>query len=846
MVAGRYRIVGLLGKGGMGEVYRADDLKVGHPVALKFLPEELARDAGRLARFVSEVRTARQVTHPNVCRVHDIGEVDGLHYLSMEYVDGENLASLLRRVGRLPEDRAIQVARQICSGLSAAHDRGILHRDLKPANVMLDGRGQARITDFGLAGLADEISSSDPRVGTPAYMSPEQLAGTDLTVRSDLYSLGLVLYELFTGRAAFAAENPAELSGRRGADLTTPSSVVGGLDPAVERAILRCLEPDPRLRPASAMAVAASLPGGDPLAAALAAGETPSPQMVAAAGEEGGLHPWAGAVLVGLIIAGLAVMIALAERANMLERVRLDKPPDALVDRAQQVLRRLGHVQAPRDRAQGFSYVDDYVHHVRDTDASPGRWDSLAAVRPPPIRFWYRQSPRDLVPLRFRGPITPSDPPLTISGMTGVSLDPSGRLVSLISVPPQVDDLPADPAEPAWALLFEEAGLEMARFRPATPRWSPLIDCQQRAAWEGEYAEQPGTPIRVEACAYGGVPYYMSVIAPWTKPSRMQEASAGSGERVGAWISVGMLLLIVAVGLLLVRRNLRLGRGDRRGAFRLALFLFVASLITQGLAVHHVPALSEVLLLIGSLQESLMFPALAWVVYMAIEPFVRRLWPGALISWSRLLAGRFRDPRVGRDILVGGMGGMVACLLRFLCLNASGWFGFPPDPPIVTPVELAGGLNWATIFWLSSIVGSLVFPIGLLLLLLVARVILRRQWAAFAVVLVLMGVWSGLQSLAPETAWSGPRWLQLLVLTAISSILWMPFLWVMIRFGLLAGMFYSYFWNLHVLFPLTSDLSLFYAGRTLFPVLVAAGLAVYGFSIARAGRPLIREELLAT
>ncbi len=144
ILAGRYRIVGLLGRGGMGEVYRADDLKLGRAVALKFLPEGMDRDQGRLVRFLNEVRTALRVTHLNVCRVHDVGEFGGYHFLSMEYVDGEDLATLLRRIGRLPEDRAIRVARQLCAGLGAAHTEGVLHRDLKPANVMIDGRGDAR------------------------------------------------------------------------------------------------------------------------------------------------------------------------------------------------------------------------------------------------------------------------------------------------------------------------------------------------------------------------------------------------------------------------------------------------------------------------------------------------------------------------------------------------------------------------------------------------------------------------------------------------------------------------------------------------------------------------------
>src|SRR6185503_12296242 len=158
LLAGRYRIVGRLGKGGMGEVYRADDLKLGQAVALKFLPELLGSSSGRVEMFYEEVRLARQVSHPHVCRVYDVGEIEGAPFLTMEYIDGEDLASLLRRIGRLPQERAVAVARQMCAGLAAIHDKGILHRDLKPANVMLDGRGSARITDFGLAAFAGGVS----------------------------------------------------------------------------------------------------------------------------------------------------------------------------------------------------------------------------------------------------------------------------------------------------------------------------------------------------------------------------------------------------------------------------------------------------------------------------------------------------------------------------------------------------------------------------------------------------------------------------------------------------------------------------------------------------------------
>ncbi|MCP4594666.1 MAG: serine/threonine protein kinase, partial [bacterium] len=207
ILAGRYRIVAALGRGGMGEVFRAEDLKLRQEVALKFLPPGLAGDPSLLARFHNEVRVARKVSHRNVCRVHDIIEAEGQHFVSMEYIDGENLASLLKRIGRLQADKAIEVSRQICAGLGAVHEQGILHRDLKPANIMIDGRGRARPTDFGLATLLTD-STRGEFAGTPAYMSPEQAVGEEhVGPAGDLYSLGTVLFELLTGRLPFSGRD---------------------------------------------------------------------------------------------------------------------------------------------------------------------------------------------------------------------------------------------------------------------------------------------------------------------------------------------------------------------------------------------------------------------------------------------------------------------------------------------------------------------------------------------------------------------------------------------------------------------------------------------------------------
>lgn len=278
----RYRIVSFLGRGGMGEVYRAEDLKLGQRVALKFLPAGFGADEAMIAQLISEVRVGRRVSHPNVCRLHDFVEADGLQFLTMELVEGEDLGSLVRASGRLEESLVLRIAHDICSGLAAAHAQGVLHRDLKPGNVLLDGMGRAVISDFGLAMFLKDKPQATLS-GTPAYMAPEVLRGAPASPQSDLYSLGALLYELLTGELAFGSTSPRDLMLNGRTPPVRPSQYVHDLDPRVERLVLQCLEPDPARRPASAAWLNEHLPGEDPLHEALAMGLTPTRAMVAAA-----------------------------------------------------------------------------------------------------------------------------------------------------------------------------------------------------------------------------------------------------------------------------------------------------------------------------------------------------------------------------------------------------------------------------------------------------------------------------------------------------------------------------------------------------------------------------------
>src|SRR5438874_2572170 len=383
MLLNRYRVISLLGRGGMAEVYRAEDVKLGQQVALKFVPREFARDAKALQHLYSEARIGRDVAHPNVCRLYDIVEYAGDHFIAMQYVDGEDLASLLRRIGRLPVEKAIDIARDLCAGLAAAHDKGVIHRDLKPANVMIDGKGRAHIADFGLAVIA-----TDPQgraiAGTPAYMAPEQLSGQRVTPATDLYALGLIIYEVLTGRRLFEPGSLPQISSQHLRPKPRITSTVRDVPAQIEAIVMECLEEDPALRPRSARAMLAALPGGDPLEAAVAAGETPSPEMVAAATKSGELPAWFAISGIALFVIFLIAIAALNPRTRLFSPERLRKSPEALSDRAEEIVHAIGFADDPVDHA-GF-----YIDRSRELRRTIADRDRLGYV--------YRRSPTFLSP----------------------------------------------------------------------------------------------------------------------------------------------------------------------------------------------------------------------------------------------------------------------------------------------------------------------------------------------------------------------------------------------------------------------------------------------------------------
>jgi hypothetical protein len=834
ILASRYRIVAALGRGGMGEVFRAEDLTLQQEIALKFLPKELTSDAEALERFHREVRMARQISHPNVCRVFDIGVADEAPFITMEYVDGEDLSSLLRRIGRFPEDKGLEISRQICAGLAAAHEQGLLHRDLKPANIMLDGRGRVRITDFGLASLAGEVHGGDVRAGTPAYMAPEQLAGKEVTFKSDIYALGLVLYEIFTGKRAFDAPTLQELTKQReNSSPTNPTMLVKDLDPLVERVIERCLEKDPAKRPASALQVAAALPGGDPLAAALAAGETPSPEMVAASGSKEGIHPLFVWGCIAVVLLSLIFEFAVSGRARLYRTTPLPKTPEVLEQRAKDLVRDFGYTDAPMDTATGFDIDGHYLNYIDKKDPTPTRWQHAGTS----VQFWYRQSPTNFVTQQIlgsgiQGQVSSSDPPQEDAGMIIADLDPDGHLVYL-----RVETERASPQEktpppaPDWNMLLTAAGLDPAACKAVEPRRNPPTYADTRMAWTTPMPERPDVNLQIEAAAYRGRPVYFAEVGPWT-PRPGDSGTESTAQRVSNIFAICIVSSILVAGVVLAWQNLKKKRADMSGALRLAGFVFVVMVATWVLGASHTSSFWEAYSFTLELAWACLASVFLWMLYVALEPIVRRRIPTLLISWNRMLAGNFRDPMIGRDLLAGAAFGVFSQVLGNLDIFFNKWRGLPPPVPesLAFKIFTGGRIVFAQLF--SAVPTAIFNGLALMLIVVILQIILRNRWvAAGAFMLIFVG----------QTALQGGSAFNVYFIEVIDVAL-LTFL--VLRFGLLALTVYVFMQQIMSV-PITTDTSAWYAWMGWFGVAVIAAIVFYGARIGLAGRPLFGGALVA-
>jgi serine/threonine-protein kinase len=745
------------------------------------------------------------------------------------------------------------VARELCDGLGAIHDCGVLHRDFKPANVLIDREGHPRITDFGLAAPGEaggRIEGRAAAAGTPGYIAPEAIAGRECTKRSDIYALGLVLFEVFTGRRAYSGDSGEQLLKQQETiDPPVPSEIVRDIDPLVERVILRCVERDPLDRPESVKHISRMLPGGDPLAAAIALGETPSPEVVAASGQVGRMPAWAACGVFALILVGVAVLLMLAPRATLVGVTPLEMSPEVLTDRAKQILHDIGYKRTPASSVSSLDYYQELMGEIARAPefGSPGdKWKVLHGPRPTAIDFWYRQSLSRLTPVSPTGRPTWTDPSPIEPGMIGVRLSTGGLLRELSVMPydtyslsPSLALEESEGATPrnideTWDLLFRASGLDRSKFEEATPARVPPQFADARAAWRGVYPDNAEIQIRVEAAALRGLPVSFRVVEErWSRASELAFTPEPNAKReLGAVLEQVVQWVSLVGALVLARHNWNRKRGDRESARRLGIGAFVFSLLGMLLTMRVIDVTSgtgsqssggfvsmrAADVLRSAVGTSIFSGAWLWLFYIAIEPMIRRTWPETLISWARLQAARWRDPLVGKSILLGVGIGVLSMVLIYVEQVVPRLLG-ESAPPLFDPqwglLTMEGTRVSVGVLMLQAVGAmrfALIFLMGLVLIRLVVR---SAVWAAVLFSSVQTIVWS----LAWGSSWAG--WPIFAIVAGICTI-------VVVRLGLLslAVAFLSAF--VLLAFPLTLDTSAWYADNAALGVGVVMTLAVLG------------------
>ncbi|MBZ0113302.1 MAG: serine/threonine protein kinase [Thermoanaerobaculia bacterium] len=804
LFVGRYRILTLLGRGGMGEVYRAHDELLDQPVAVKIL---LGRSPLAVQSLLREVRLARSITHPSVCRVFDISEAAGTPFFTMEFIEGEDLASLLRRAGRLSPDRVQDLARQLLTGLAAAHAKGIVHRDLKPANILIDAQGLAHITDFGIA-TSEDGPPDFLLAGTPGYMAPEQWAGERADERTDLYSLALVLHEALTGHPAFAANGERDLARRLTTVPVAPSREVPGIPSAFEAVLLKALQRDRANRPASALAMAAALPRGDALSMALELGVTPPVEVVIAPVPREGISRRRAFGLLLALALGLAAIVPLAEAVHPLHQLEIEDPA-VLEDRAETLLRSFGY-DDPEGRAE-FGFAGDPA-------AQSGQ---------SPVLFWF------LVPIeRWRSEFSRVALGESQDGAILTVLDTQGQLVFFEADPGGSSGSERTRPEPSLdsvGVLLAAANLPLESLEPTQNR-SPLpIFHDVRESWTMKSGDREFT---IEAAVLGTRPVYFSVTPsmPSTRTESLApiEAEAEEGE-VPAIVALVIIALVLLPGLPLAWHNARLGRADRPGARRLVvtivMTLGLAWLLTVGERLH--PFDTSEGIFRDRAAQLMIHAAWVWVAYLAFEPLARRWWPESLVAWNRLLRGSWRDPSVGVSVLSGSLLGLIFMGLGGLSqLVRQQLDSTLPLALNAETLNAALGLNRT----LSTAIGLVPFAIYngfvIILQLVLLQSLLRNRRISVPVSIALLAAGVALLGGGDLVAWGYGF---LFATLAVGTL---------IRSGLLT--FCVAFWveTLLTSFPLTAHLDGWFAESAILALGLVFAIGVLGCRIGMARHPL--------
>jgi hypothetical protein len=523
----------------------------------------------------------------------------------------------------------------------------------------------------------------------------------------------------------------------------------------------------------------------------------------------------------------LAAIVLMYQQVMLLNRVPPAKSPAALQDRAEEALQKIGYGDGVVGRASGIGMSLDFARYIEQTTQAPGRWNALGNGRPETFYLWYRTSPRTLVPLGDEHPLAGTNPPLRTAGMTLMVVDGSGRLSEFVAVP---EPLEADHSEQAldWQVLFTAAGLDMNAFKPVVPQWVPPVFADERRAWEGSLPEHPGQTFRVEASAMAGRPVSFTLTGPWSRSARASQPVPTTRfarflNAVTALVMPGLMVLAA----LLAWANLKAGRGDRRGATRASVVFMIMSIAAWLLGTQHTGAPGQDIgRLFGAIGRALFDGGLLWLTYVGLEPYIRRFSPDSLIGWTRLLGGRWRDPQVASDVLVGVCAGLGMTLLYAVHNLIPPLFG-RPEPMPLTPSDptVLLGARFVIGRMLSQIGGAL--SAGMLAVCGVVAILIfvKRKWLA-QVIASLVFVWVVISGMFP----AGTPILDLIIGLGIIGI-WTG---VILHAGLLATVaaLSTHFVLLRA--PITTDFSSWRATPGIAYLLVIAGAGLAAAYIARA------------
>jgi hypothetical protein len=506
----------------------------------------------------------------------------------------------------------------------------------------------------------------------------------------------------------------------------------------------------------------------------------------------------------------------------------MSKPPLILAERAKEILGAVGHSPGT-DFAYGFFPANFLGYAGRHPEiVTP---EQFASGSPAALHFWFRGSPTVMIPRDGSDRVSQDDPVFNISGMSLVVLDPDGRLVRMAQIPPQSD--PGwTPQSADFKPLFDASGLAMNTYTPVAPEWTPTMYADTRAAWSGPVPGLPSLTQKIEACSYRGKPVCFHTVSPWTTTSRMA-ATIDARRRVSfmsALVQITVLAMFVAAGLI-ARHNWRKGRGDRRGAAQLFAFLMLAAAGVWLIQNKHVADPTREM---TRFFLSLPFWAagLFWVIYLAVEPYVRRFWPSTLVSWSRLMARQWHDPLVGRDVLFGVALGLALSALASGTTYLGSRLGHPLSPTVPDLEQLLGpSIVVARV--LNQIFNAVLNAIFAVFALVLLKMVVKREWLASVVAIALamiMAVRSGGGS-AVVNYTAALAMVTLIVLTIQ-------------RLGLVATtvMFFVYFVMSSAV--ITLDTTRWFFSSSVVLLLIPASLAFYGFYASRGGEPIFGSTLL--